>query len=204
MSSRTRHALLEIIHDSPGESHSCSYTKLLVPYMHMGAPLWLYSCCCLGLDNSSYSSPPDWLLFILKFRNHPWQDLPAFWTPCFPRTDSLTSILCSSLVPFWSTQFSGGQVPFQSTWHEQGPDGKGRACVPEAGNTTWTSRIRDLYSGQVRSKIRFGNQQHPESLGVTILLEGFIVEIISSRQCRNWDPDKQSPPNYLVIEKADS
>ena len=40
MSSPTIHSLLEILHDDPpGESHSCSYTKLLVLYTHMGDPL---------------------------------------------------------------------------------------------------------------------------------------------------------------------
>lgn len=104
MSSPTTHYLLEILHDDPpGESHSCSYTKLLVLYTHVcPPPTCFYSCYCLGLNYSSHCSPPDWLITL----NASAQASPLTGRPTcflnsllFLRTDSLTSILCSSLSP---------------------------------------------------------------------------------------------------------
>lgn len=165
MTSQTTNSLLETLYVPLDESHSYSYTKLPVLYMHVGCFFFFlfffastpvfYSCYCLSLEYSSHCSLPDWLINFHPSASNipPTLPLPLspplhtqtgslVWTPSFPdRHPVLISITTLyHMVLFSSTQFTGEQMPFQSTWYEQGLDGKWGACVLEAGNTTQASR----------------------------------------------------------------
>lgn len=161
MPSQITHSFLESLHVPPGESYSCSYTKLFLLYMHIGSfpPLlflfmllpWLgilFPLFSAWVANyfSSFGSgiTPDRKPYLNSLL--PWDRFPDQ----YPVLISITTLYHTVLFSF--TQLTGGQVPFQSTWYEKGPDGKEGSCVLKAGNTTRASRNGDLYSGQVRAR----------------------------------------------------
>lgn len=104
--------------------------------IHTRVSHFFYSCH--GLKYSSHCSLSDQLITLHLLAEASALTGSLTWTPCFPgrfpdqRPILISVTTLSHTVLFFFTQLTGGHMPLQSTWHEQGPDRKGGDCVPEA------------------------------------------------------------------------
>lgn len=149
MPTQTKHPLLQILHIFSQVKVTAAVRLNCLPYTHMGSlypqflkfMLWPWLVILIPLFYA-------WLAnCFTSFSSDITPDRKPYLNTLLPRDRfpdqhpvliSVTTL--SHIVLFFFTQLTGGQVPLQSTWHEQGADKKGGACVLEAENTTWASR----------------------------------------------------------------